>query len=113
MSNPLSRRDAIRILGTTLAGLPLAASHASARSARRDPPNIIFIMTDDQRWDAMSAAGNTILKTPNIDRIAAGGVRFTEAFVTNALCAPSRASILTGQYSHAHGVVSNGSGPEF
>ena len=113
MSNPLSRRDAIRVLGTTLAGLPLAASRAAAGQTRRDPPNIIFIMTDDQRWDAISAAGNTILKTPNIDRIATGGVRFTEAFVTNALCAPSRASILTGQYSHAHGVVSNGSGPEF
>ena len=113
MPSPISRRDAVRILGTTLAGFPLASAHGAPRHARRDPPNIIFIMTDDQRWDALSAAGNTILRTPNIDRIATGGVRFTEAFVTNALCAPSRASLLTGQYSHAHGVITNASGPEF
>lgn len=113
MTNPISRRDAVRILGTTLAGIPLASAREASRSARRDPPNIIFIMTDDQRWDALSVAGNTILKTPNIDRIATGGVRFAEAFVTNSLCAPSRASFLTGQYSHAHGVITNASGPEF
>jgi arylsulfatase A-like enzyme len=70
-------------------------------------------MTDDQRRDAMSAYGNTILRTPNMDRIGAGGVRFTEAFVTNSLCAPSRASVLTGLYSHAHGVITNGGGPVY
>ena len=113
MPNPITRRDAVRMLGTTLAGIPLAASRGVSRGVRRDPPNIIFIMTDDQRADALSAAGNTILKTPNIDRIASGGVRFADAFVTNALCAPSRASFLTGQYSHAHGVITNASGPEF
>jgi arylsulfatase A-like enzyme len=61
----------------------------------------------------MSAYGNRILRTPNMDRIAAGGVRFTEAFVTSSLCAPSRASILTGLYAHAHGVTTNGDGPQF
>lgn len=70
-------------------------------------------MTDDQRHDALSVAGNPILRTPNVDRIATEGVRFTNAFVTNALCAPSRASVLTGQYSHAHGVITNGGGPRF
>jgi len=64
-------------------------------------------MTDDQRWDAMSCAGNRILKTPNMDRLAEGGMRFTEAFVTNPLCSPSRGTILTGLYSHAHGVTTN------
>ncbi len=70
-------------------------------------------MTDDQRQDAMSAYGNTILRTPNMDRIGNEGARFTEFFVTNSLCQPSRASFLTGLYSHSHGVLSNGGGPEF
>ena len=105
----MKRRDVLRVLGTTAAGLPLAAlarrTGAQARTA--STPNVLFIMTDDQRQDAMSAYGNAILKTPNMDRIGAGGVRFTESFVTNSLCAPSRASILTGLWSHAHGVTTN------
>lgn len=67
-------------------------------------------MTDDQRQDALSVYGNPILKTPNVDRIGNEGARLTEFFVTNALCAPSRATFLTGLYSHTHGVITNGSG---
>lgn len=85
-----------------LAGFP-----AILRSAARRP-NILFFLTDDQRWDAMSCAGNRILRTPNMDRIAAEGARFEQAFVTNSLCSPSRGTILTGLYSHAHGVRTNG-----
>jgi arylsulfatase A-like enzyme len=77
------------------------------------PPNVVFIMTDDQRQDAMSAYGNPVLRTPHMDRIAAEGIRFDRAFVTNALCAPSRVSFLTGLYAHAHGVFTNGDGPQF
>lgn len=77
--------------------------------AQRHRPNFLFFMTDDQRFDAMSCAGNAILKTPNLDRIASGGVRFSQAFVTNSLCSPSRGTIITGLYSHAHGVASNAS----
>ncbi len=65
-------------------------------------------MTDDQRWDGMSCAGNPVLKTPNMDRIAAEGVRFENMFVTTSLCGPSRASFLTGRYVHNHGVRRNG-----
>ncbi len=72
-----------------------------------DRPNLIVMMTDDQRADAMSCAGNSILKTPNIDRIARDGARFKNMFVTNSLCAPSRASLMTGLYSHTHGVRDN------
>ena len=76
-------------------------------------PNILLFVTDDQQQHAMSAYGNSILKTPNMDRIAKEGVLFKNAFVTNSLCGPSRASILTGVYSHVHGVISNGDGPDF
>src|SRR5262245_48989658 len=93
----ITRRAAL----STIAGFP-----AILRSQNRRP-NVLFVMTDDQRWDAMSCAGNRILRTPNMDRIAEGGVRFTEAFVSNALCSPSRGTIVTGLYSHAHGVTTN------
>jgi arylsulfatase A-like enzyme len=110
MSRHVTRRDAIKLLGGAVATLP--AIRAGGR-ASATPPNVILIVTDDQRQDAVSAYGNRILRTPNIDRIAASGVRFNEAFVTNSLCAPSRASMLTGLYSHGHGVITNASGPEF
>ncbi len=67
-------------------------------------PNIVFILTDDQRYDAYSAAGHPFLKTPNIDRLANEGATFANAFVTTSICAPSRGSILTGMYAHSSGV---------
>ena len=70
-------------------------------------PNVVFILTDDQRWDAMSCAGNPHLQTPNIDRLASEGAHFTNHFCTTSLCSPSRASILGGLYAHAHGVTNN------
>ncbi len=86
---------------------PIQASEAKRNTSAA--PNFLIIITDDQRYDGMSCAGNSILKTPNIDRIAEGGMRFTNAFVTQSLCAPSRACILTGKYSHANGVLKNSS----
>ncbi len=71
------------------------------------PPNILFILTDDQRWDAASIAGHPHLKTPHIDRLAQEGVYFKNAFCTTSLCSPSRASILSGLYAHTHGVTNN------
>ncbi len=104
----MTRRTVLRTLGAAA----LAGPHlVRAQSSRR--PNILFVLTDDQRWDAMSCAGNRILKTPHMDRLAAEGVRFSQAFVTNSLCAPSRASILTGLYTHTHGVITNADGPDF
>lgn len=73
----------------------------------RDHPNVLFILTDDQRWDAMSCAGNPYLQTPHIDRLAAEGILFRNHFCTTSLCSPSRASILGGLYAHAHGVMNN------
>lgn len=70
-------------------------------------PNIIFIMTDDHTTQAMTCYGGTLLQTPNLDRIAAEGIRFDNCFVTNALSGPSRACILTGKFSHQNGFKDN------
>lgn len=92
--------------------LALFISHSYAAERK---PNFLFIYLDDQRWDAMSVVQKEQgekgrfpwLKTPNMDRLAAEGVRFRNAFVTLPLCAPSRASFLTGQYNHLNGVANN------
>ncbi len=70
-------------------------------------PNIIFIMSDDHSYKAISAYNDRLIETPNIDKIAKQGVIFKKAFVTNSICAPSRAVILTGKYSHMNGLTDN------
>lgn len=108
----ISRRRMLQLMAGAAAASPLAAVIGRTQSAPpRQAPNVLMFLTDDQRFDGLSAAGNKILKTPNIDRIANGGIRFAEAFCTNALCAPSRATLLTGLYSHVHGVITNGDSP--
>jgi arylsulfatase A-like enzyme len=67
-------------------------------------PNIIFLLTDDQRWDTMGCVGNEIIRTPNMDGLARDGVLFNNAFVTTSICAPSRATYLSGQYVCRHGI---------
>ena len=76
-------------------------------AAKVGRPNVLVILTDDLRHDAMSCAGHPWFKTPNIDRLAAEGARFTNAFVTTSLCSPSRASLLSGLYAHRHKVLNN------
>ena len=71
------------------------------------PPNIIFIMSDDHSERAISSYGSKLIETPHIDRIAKEGIRFNNSFVTNSICAPSRAVLLTGKYSHLNGVLDN------
>jgi len=70
-------------------------------------PNIVFIMSDDHAYQAISAYSDKLIQTPNIDRIANEGMRFTNACVTNSICAPSRAVILTGKHSHINGKIDN------
>lgn len=72
--------------------------------ATQSQPNFIFILTDDQRWDTLGCNGNTVIKTPHIDRLARDGVNFSNSFVTSPICVVSRASILTGQYMRTHGI---------
>ena len=71
------------------------------------PRNVLFILSDDHRYDALGVSGHAFVKTPNMDRIAQRGVHLRNAFVTTALCSPSRATILTGLYAHQHKVVDN------
>ncbi|HHP7240636.1 MAG TPA: sulfatase [Cyclobacteriaceae bacterium] len=74
----------------------------------QDPINVVYILSDDHRYDFMGFTGKVpFLETPNMDRMAGEGAHMKNAFVTTSLCSPSRASILTGQFSHRHGVVDN------
>ena len=70
-------------------------------------PNILFIMSDDHAYQAISAYSDKLINTPNIDRIANEGMLFTNACVTNSICAPSRATILTGKHTHINGKINN------
>ena len=89
-----------------IAGL-LALSCGSEKKPPAQPPNIVFIMADDHAYQAISAYGSRLIETPNIDRIARMGMLFTNASVTNSICAPSRATILTGKHSHINGKIDN------
>lgn len=80
---------------------------ASPAFAVGETPNIVFIFTDDQRFDAIGAADRAVT-TPNLDRLASRGTRFTNAFVTLSICSPSRAAVMTGQYGSANGVTTLG-----
>lgn len=90
----------------------IACLYSAGCQQAQKPPNIIFLLTDDQRWDAMGSMGNQIIQTPNMDALANEGVLFQNAFVTTAICAPSRASILTGQYVRRHGMAGFGELPD-
>ena len=91
------------VIVLALIGISLG-NYALSDAGDAKKPNIVFILTDDHRWDFMSCAGHPFVKTPSLDRLASQGVLFSNAFVTSSLCSPSRASFLTGLYAHTHGV---------
>ena len=82
--------------------LPLLFAALLVTNAEPRKPNVVFVLADDMRWDMMGCAGNPIIQTPHLDSLAKDGVRFENAFVTTAICAASRASILTGLYERTH-----------
>ena len=91
----------------TLLLLSSSAWAQSTQAPTTKRPNIVFIMSDDHAYQAISAYSNRLIETPNIDRIAKMGMLFTNATVTNSICAPSRATILTGKHSHLNGKIDN------
>lgn len=95
-----------RLLPALFAALPLVTALANVHAAESPAPrpNILFIFSDDHAEHAISSYGSKVNKTPNIDRLAEAGTRFTNCFVTNSICTPSRATLMTGQYSHLNGV---------
>jgi arylsulfatase A-like enzyme len=110
-----TRRSFLRSIAGVAAGAALGGVSATAAqresssiSPGKRPFNILFIMTDEQRADALSCAGHPLLETPNIDSIAARGMRFVNGYVNSPQCGPNRASLMTGRYVHNHGVRWNG-----
>lgn len=108
-----TRREFLKTLGfmagsaSALSILPSCNRIGQITGTRRKRPNIIFIMTDDHASHALSCYGSKINKTPNLDRIATEGMLFKNSFCTNSICAPCRAVILTGKYSHINGIIDN------
>lgn len=108
LETDLTRRQILKYLGGGLVSLGLLnLPFSKPASGAQQRPNIIFILSDDHRWDMLSCQNHPVVQTPNMDRLAREGVLFENAFVTTSLCSPSRASFLTGQYAHNHGVRNN------
>ena len=99
------RRTTLRFLA---AAVPVScALHLVGAERANSRPNILFIFSDDHAWQAISAYDASLIKTPNIDRLAQEGMRFDRCLVPNAICGPSRATVLTGKYSHKNGFFNN------
>jgi arylsulfatase A-like enzyme len=104
-----------RIVRAAAAVLSLACSLAADVRAADRKPNFVFVIADDHRWDAMGVVQREQgergrypwFETPAMDRLAAGGVRFRNAFITHSICSPGRAGFLTGQYTHVNGIMDN------
>jgi N-acetylglucosamine-6-sulfatase len=102
-----SRPALFKIIAGVLVACSVGFSFSDSAVGREKKPNLIFILSDDHRWDAMGNMGHPFIRTPNLDRLAKEGIRFQNSFVVTPLCSPSRASFLTGQYAHRHGVKNN------
>lgn len=104
----ISRPGASLLLcASVLAVIPTGAASPSTDTKAPGPPNVLLVVVDDLRWDDFGAAGHPFAKTPSIDRVAREGAMFTNSFAVTPLCSPSRANILTGQYTRRHGILDN------
>ena len=119
MNETITRRDALKSLGGVIAASAVTSQGRSASMTAQNgevqaspgtmpkQPNILWITGEGVPLSALSCYGSKLIETPNIDRIAKEGVRFENAFCTNGLCAPSRATLLTGTYNHINGMTAN------
>jgi len=106
MRDGTTRRDFMKLAGAAAMGAAVGERAEAQEAAKPGARNIVFILTDDQRFDALGML-NPYFETPALDALVRGGILFDRAFVTTSLCSPSRASILTGQYAHRHGILDN------
>jgi len=110
-SHPITRREMLKLMGSAsiagTMGLPLSNIDRAHAGILADRPNIVFILSDNCRWDTMGFMGHPFIQTPGMDQLAKDGLVFRNAFHPTPLCSPSRASILTGTYAHTHGVLNN------
>ena len=108
-ARPLRSFGVCMLVIVAVLGWGCASDPAEQGSTEQEtpPPNLIVVLVDDLRWDEIGAAGHPFMQTPNIDRIAAEGAYFANAFTIAPLCSPSRASFLTGLYPHTHGIIDN------
>jgi len=108
-ANLQNRREFLKAASTSVTAMGLFGCAKESQGLEREngKPNLLFIMTDQQRYDALSIAGNTVLETPNLDRLARQGAYFSNAYTPCAVCAPARASILTGHTVEHTGANTN------
>ena len=106
MSDQLNRRNFIHETGLGVAALA-GSSASSANAASSKKPNVLLVHVDQHRFDCLGVCGNPDVQTPNIDSLAADGVRFDNSFCPYPVCTPSRYSLISGQYVHEHRGFSN------
>ncbi|NOZ20974.1 MAG: sulfatase-like hydrolase/transferase, partial [Planctomycetes bacterium] len=102
-----TRREFIRTAGGFVSAATLGAAPRDAQAQEGRRFNILFLMTDQHNPSVMGCSGNPIVKTPTMDKLAADGVRFTNALCSTPFCTPTRASLVTGLWPHTHGLVRN------
>lgn len=107
-----SRRGFLKWTGSVGAAVVTTRFLQGAEPSAPSRPNILFIMVDEMRWNALGCAGNTIVRTPNLDRLAREGTRFATAYTCAPVCVPSRYSFFTSRYAHVHGSTDNGTPPQ-
>ena len=107
MASPIGRRRFMQAAGGGAAAALTGCVRHAVRARRRGPPNVLFLMTDEQHYRSLSITGNPYVRTPNMDRIAREGALFENATCVTPYCSPARASILTGMYPHRHRILMN------